>query len=148
MGVKDVVVKQISIFLENKFGRLAAVTKVLGDAGINIRALSIADTAEFGILRLIVDQPDRSYEILKKARFTVSETEVLAVEVRDVPGGLAAVLQVMAEAQINIEYMYGFLARASEDALIVFRVEQPLAAIRLLQERGIKLLEGDKVYKI
>jgi len=142
------IVKQISVFLENKFGRLAAVTRILGDAGINIRALSIADTADFGILRLIVDKPDIAYEVLKDARFTVSETEVLAVEVKDVPGGLASVLLLMSEAKINIEYMYAFLTRASDDALIVFRVEKPIEAIKLLQEKGIKVLEGEKVYNL
>lgn len=142
------IIKQISVFLENKFGRLAAVTRILGEAGINIRALSIADTADFGILRLIVDKPNQAYEVLKDARFTVSETEVLAVEVKDVPGGLASVLQLMSEAKINIEYIYAFLARASDDALIVFRVEEPAAAINLLQGAGIKVLEEEKVYNL
>ena len=142
------IIKQISVFLENKFGRLAAVTRILGEAGINIRALSIADTADFGILRLIVDKPNQAYEVLKDARFTVSETEVLAVEVKDVPGGLASVLQLMSEAKINIEYIYAFLTRASNDALIVFRVEEPNAAIKLLQEAGIKVLEEEKVYNL
>ncbi len=142
------IIKQISVFLENKFGRLAAVTRILGEAGINIRALSIADTADFGILRLIVDKPNQAYEVLKDARFTVSETEVLAVEVKDVPGGLSSVLQLMSEARINIEYIYAFLTRASDDALIVFRVEEPNAAIKLLQEAGIKVLEEEKVYNL
>jgi len=148
MEVILMLVKQISVFLENKYGRLAAVTKVLGDADINIRALSIADTADFGILRLIVNQPKKAYEVLKAARFTVSETDVIAVEVKDVPGGLASVLQLMAEAQINIEYMYAFLARASEDALVVFRVERPMEAISILMKKGIKILSGERVYQI
>lgn len=142
------IVKQISIFLENKPGRLFAACKELGDAGINIRALSIADTAEFGILRLIVNNPDKAYTILKEAKFTVTETEVIAVEVTDEPGGLAKVLQIMADAQINIEYMYAFLARASEDALVVFRVEQPLNAVKLLLDKGVKILEGSRVYQL
>lgn len=141
-------VKQISLFMENRTGRLADVARTLGAAGVNIRALSLADTADFGILRLIVDKPNQAYEVLKDARFTVSETEVLAVEVKDVPGGLSSVLQLMSEARINIEYIYAFLTRASDDALIVFRVEEPNAAIKLLQEAGIKVLEEEKVYNL
>lgn len=141
-------VKQISVFLENKAGRLAAVTRALGDAGVNIRALCIADTADFGILRIIVDQPDYAYEVLKKGGFSVTETDVIAVEVADVPGGLAGVLETMGEAQINIEYLYAFLTRASENALIVFRVENPEEAVNLLQERNVKVLPGEVVYKL
>lgn len=95
--------KQISVFLENQAGRLSHVTRVLGDAGINIRALSIADTSDFGILRLIVNDPEKAYKILKEANFTVSATEVIAVQIPDSPGGLAAVLEQM--ENINIEYL-------------------------------------------
>lgn len=100
--------KQISVFLENKAGRLAHVTRVLGEAGINIRALSIADTSDFGILRIIVNDPEKAYRILKEADFTVSETEVIAVQVPDSPGGLATVLEQMSDADLNIEYLYAF----------------------------------------
>jgi hypothetical protein len=100
--------KQISVFLENKAGRLSHVTRVLGEAGINIRALSIADTSDFGILRIIVSDPEKAYRILKEANFTVSETEVIAVQVPDSPGGLATVLEQMSDANLNIEYLYAF----------------------------------------
>ncbi|MDH7478862.1 MAG: amino acid-binding protein [Syntrophomonadaceae bacterium] len=141
-------VKQISVFLENKAGRLASVTRVLGDAKINIRALCIADTADFGILRIIVDQPDRAYDALKAAGFSATETDVLAIEVPDVPGGLASVLETMGEAQVNIEYLYAFLTRASENAIIIFRVENPEMAIELLEKSNVRLLPGETVYKL
>ncbi|MDN5364545.1 MAG: hypothetical protein PWQ91_1607 [Eubacteriales bacterium] len=141
-------VKQVSVFLENKSGRLAEVTSVLGQNNINIRALAIADTSDFGILRMIVSDPEKAYRVLKEAGFTASMTDVLAVEVEDRPGGLAAVLKVLEEAGINIEYIYAFLEKSSQDALVVFRVEQLEEAIRVLAEKGISLLPAEKVYKI
>lgn len=139
-------VKQISIFLENKSGRLAQVTGVLGDNGINIRALSIADTTDFGILRLIVNDPDQAYRVLKDAGFTVSTTDVIAVEVVDEPGGLASALRSLDRAGINIEYLYAFLQKSSSAALVVFRVEQLEEAVKALQDSGIRILSGDDVY--
>lgn len=141
-------VKQISIFLENKSGRLAQVTRVLGNHGINIRALSIADTTDFGILRLIVSDPELAYRVLKDAGFTVSATDVIAVEVSDRPGGLADALSVLQEAGINIEYLYAFLQKASRAALVVFRVEQLDEAIAALQARGMHILNGEEVYAL
>jgi hypothetical protein len=141
-------VKQISVFLENKAGRLACVTRSLGNANINIRALCIADTADFGILRLIVNKPDQAYEVLKEAGFSVTETDVLAIEIPDVPGGLAAVLETMGQAQINIEYLYAFLTRASENAIIIFRVENPEEAVTLLEKSQMKILPGEVVYNL
>jgi len=141
-------VKQISIFLENKSGRLAQVTGVLGENGINIRALSIADTTDFGILRLIVNDPGKAYRVLKEAGFTVSATDVIAVEVPDEPGGLAKVLKSLDRAAINIEYLYAFVQKSSSAALVVFRVEQLDEAIKVLQESGTRLLSGDEVYAL
>ncbi|MDN5294026.1 MAG: hypothetical protein PWQ31_1331 [Eubacteriales bacterium] len=141
-------VKQVSVFLENKSGRLAEVTSVLGQNNINIRALAIADTSDFGILRMIVSDPEKAYRVLKEAGFTASMTDVLAVEVEDRPGGLAAVLKVLEEAGINIEYIYAFLEKSSQDALVVFRVEQLEEAIRVLAEKGISLLPAEKVYNL
>lgn len=141
-------VKQISIFLENKSGRLAQVTRVLGENGINIRALSIADTTDFGILRLIVNDPGKAHAVLKEAGFTVSVTDVIAVEVADEPGGLARVLQSLDRAGINIEYLYAFVQKASKAALVVFRVEQLDEAIKVLQENGTRILGGDEVYAL
>ncbi len=141
-------VKQISIFLENKAGRLASVTRVLGDQGINIRALSIADTSDFGILRLIVNDPQKAYEVLKREGFTVSETEVIAVEVPDCPGGLAQVLEVMGQAAINIEYLYAFIGKATDDALVIFKVENPEIAVAAFQDQGIGVLDSSQVYRL
>jgi hypothetical protein len=139
-------VKQISIFLENKSGRLATVTRVLGENGINIRALSVADTADFGILRLIVNDPDRACTILKDNEFTVSETEIIAVQVPDRPGGLAQILETVDSRKINIEYMYAFVGKSGENAIVVFRVEDIDRAIILLQESGIQLMTGKEIY--
>lgn len=144
----DMKVKQISIFLENKSGRLAMVTKVLGQYNVNIRALSIADTTDFGILRLIVNEPDLAYRVLKEAGFTVSTTEVIAVEVTDEPGGLAQVLEIMQKDDINIEYVYAFLQKVTNAALVVFRVEQIEEAIKALQQNNINVLEGSVVYQL
>jgi len=141
-------VKQISVFLENKSGRLAKVTDVLGSNNINIRALSIADTSDFGILRLIVNKPDEAYKILKEAGFTVSSTDVIAVEVSDQPGGLASVLKILEAASVNIEYLYAFLEKSSQDALVVFRVEQVDEALKVLESKGINVLKGEEVYQL
>jgi hypothetical protein len=140
-------VKQISVFLENKAGRLSDVTHALGSRQINIRALSIADTADFGILRLIVDDPDKASTALKDNGFTVSVTEVIAVQVPDRPGGLAEILTVLEDAEINIEYMYAFVGKNLNDAVVVFRVEGVDKAISLLREKGIQLLGEEQVYK-
>ncbi|MDT3700624.1 MAG: ACT domain-containing protein [Thermincola sp.] len=141
-------VQQISVFLENKSGRLAQLTEILGNNGINIRALSIADTSDFGILRLIVSDPLQADEVLKNAGFTVSVTDVIAVEVKDVPGGLTVVLQILEAAKINIEYLYAFLEKSSNNALVVLRVEQINEASELLAKNGIELLENEKIHKI
>mgnify|MGYP000915922400 FL=1 len=140
--------KQISVFLENKAGRLSHVTRVLGDAGINIRALSIADTSDFGILRIIVNDPARAYRILKDASFTVSETEVIAVQVSDSPGGLAAVLEQMSEANLNIEYLYAFLGTSENDALVVFKVEDMDKTCITFKEKGIKFIDEKQLYEL
>ncbi len=141
-------VKQISVFLENKSGRLARVTEILGQNDINIRALSIADTSDFGILRLIVNRPDDAYKALKEGGFTVSVTDVIAVEVDDHPGGLSKVLKELDAKGINIEYLYAFLEKSSQDALVVFRVEQVEDAINVLGNAGVNVLKGDEVYSI
>ncbi len=141
-------VKQISIFLENQSGRLARVTKTLGDNHINIRALSIADTTDFGILRLIVSDPEQAWQVLKEQEYTVSETEIIAIQVPDHPGGLGEILQILDQCGINIEYMYAFVGRSNADAVVVFRVENIDRAIELLKETGVKLLSGAEVYQV
>jgi hypothetical protein len=141
-------VEQISVFLENKAGRLAEVTRVLGEAGINIRALSLADTTDFGILRLIVDQYDKAREILKDKGFTVGKTEVVAVEVPDRPGGLGLVLQILAQSGVNVEYMYAFVQHSGKNAVIIFRFDNLEQAIDLLQKEGIYIYKGEEVYRL
>lgn len=141
-------VKQISIFLENKAGRLAEVTRILGEGQVNIRALSLADTTDFGILRLIVNDNARALKILKDNGFTVGETEVIAVEVPDRPGGLAGILAILADGGMNVEYMYAFVERSGENAIIIFRFDDIDAAISLLQLRGVKVLPGEVVYSL
>lgn len=141
-------VQQISVFLENKYGRLAKVTEVLGENDINIRALSIADTSDFGILRIIVNKPDEANKVLKSAGFTVSITDVIAVEMDDHPGGLARVLKILETNGVNIEYLYAFLQKSSQDALVVFRVEQLDEAIEVLLKNNINVIKGNDVYKL
>lgn len=141
-------VEQISIFLENKSGRLADVARVLGKAGVNIRALSIADTSDFGILRLIVNNIDKALDTLKSHNFTVSKTEVIAVEVPDKPGGLSDILDILENNKINVEYMYAFVEGSSDNALIVFRFDDNTKAIDILSSHNIKILNGSTVYNI
>jgi hypothetical protein len=141
-------VEQLAVFLENKSGRLAAITKILSDSGINIRALSVADTADFGILRIIVDQTDKAKQVLKDAGFTVGLTDVVAVEVADKPGGLSEVLAVLNQVEINVEYMYAFVEKSGQNAVIIFRFDDADTAIEVLQNAGIKILSGDEVRAI
>ena len=139
-------VEQISIFIENKSGRLAEVTRTLGEAGVNIRALSLADTSDFGILRLIVNDCEKAKQVLKEKGFTVSKTEVVAVEVPDCPGGLSRILQALDRAQINVEYMYAFVERCGENAVIIFRFDETDKAIQTLLGDGFTVLAGERLY--
>jgi hypothetical protein len=139
-------VKQISVFLENRKGRLIAVTSCLTENEVNIRAHSVADTSDFGILRLIVDHPDRACRVLKEAGFTVRETEVLALEVADVPGGINAGLTVLEHSGINVDYMYGFYGVENGRALNILQVDNMEEAVRVLQQAGLQLLDGNEVY--
>jgi hypothetical protein len=141
-------VKQISIFLENKAGRLAEVTNILGKAGINIRALSLADTTDFGILRLIVNDIEKAAKTLKDHGFTVGETEVLAVEVPDRPGGLGEILKIIQDAGLNVEYMYAFVERSSDNAVIIFRFDNVDEATRVLLGKGVTILNGGTLYSL
>ena len=141
-------VEQISIFLENKSGRLADVAACLAGAGVNIRALSLADTTDFGILRLIVNDTEKAKEVLKENGFTVGKTEVIAVEVSDRPGGLAEILNVMKEKDINVEYMYAFVQKSAGNAIIIFRFDELDRAIEGLQKAGIRILKGEEVYSL
>ena len=141
-------VKQISIFIENKKGHLLEVLETLGKSRVNIRALSIADTSEFGILRLIVDKPEKAKKILEKNNFTVGTNDVIAVEVPDRPGGLAGILGVLNGAGINVEYLYAFVEKKGENAVVVIRVENTDAGLSALKKGKIAVLPPDKVYSL
>jgi len=138
-------VKQLSVFLENKAGRLSEVCDVLGRTGVNIRALTIAETEDFGVLRMVVDKPEEAVKALKDQNFVVNQTPVVAVEVEDKPGGLAKILSVLSRGGINVEYMYGFVEKASDKALMVFRFEDPEKAAGVLEEAGVKTLEAGQI---
>ncbi len=133
-------VKQISVFLENRSGRLYELCDALGKAGINMRALSIGEAADFGIVRMIVNNPAAARKMLADAGFTVAETDVLAVEIPDVPGGLAQVLGALKEKDINVEYAYAFVARSGDKAIVSMRVEDVEAAEFALTAAGYALL--------
>ena len=139
-------VEQISIFLENKAGRLAEVTRILGKAEINIRALSLADTSDFGILRLIVNDHEKAKKVLKEHGFTVGRTEVVAVEVEDRPGGLNNILQILFEGGINVEYMYAFVQQSGQNAVLIFRFDNADSAVEVLRRNGVTVIEGEKLY--
>jgi len=139
---------QLSVFLENKQGRLADVTKVLAGNGINIRALFIADTSDFGILRMIVDKPRKAVDILKSNAFTVKENEVLAVEVADTPGSLAQVLETLDKNSLNVEYLYCFVDKKRNAAVDIMRIQDIGKAMEALENAGIKLLSAAELHEI
>jgi hypothetical protein len=139
-------VKQISLFLENRSGRLHAATAALAGKQINIHALSLADTADFGILRLIVDDTDAATQALKAAGFTVIVNDVVAVGVEDKPGGLDAILDVLETQGINVEYMYAFSSVATGDAALVFRFEDNNAAVKTLMQADVGVLDKVAVF--
>lgn len=139
-------VKQISVFLENKSGRLAEVTRTLAENDINICALSIADTTDFGILRLIVNKPEEAEKALSGNELTVSCTNVIAIGVQDKPGGLAKALDILEEKSISIEYMYAFVGKHGNEAFVILRVENPDEAIVTLKNSDIELIPSEKIY--
>jgi hypothetical protein len=138
-------VEQIAVFLENKSGRLAEITRILAENDVNIRALSVADTADFGILRLIVDKVDTAKEVLRAGGFTVGKTNVVAVEVPDRSGGLAGVLKEINEVGLNVEYMYAFVNKSGENAVLIFRFDEMDKAIEVLAAKGFTLLSGAQI---
>lgn len=138
------VVKQLSVFLENVPGRLKAVTNILAENKINLRALTLADTADYGVLRLIVSQPDKAIKILKENNFAVKLNEVIAVEMDDAPGGLDRVLEILENDKVNIEYMYAFMGSKPKKALVIFRVDKVGEAIECLQKGNIRLISREE----
>ena len=141
-------VKQISVFIENKRGKLAEITGVLKEHNVDISAISIADTKNFGILRMIVNNPEDAVKYIREAGYPVNTTEVIAVEVTDQPGGLHYVLEILERNAISIEYLYSFVRTNSEKALILFKVEDPGTAIEILGNSGVKVLPHREVYKL
>lgn len=141
-------VEQISVFLENKSGRLAEVTAVLAEANVNIRALAVADTSDFGVLRLIVSDNKAAEDALKDRGFAVRKTDVVAVEVEDKPGGLHRILDMLHKSGVNVEYMYAFVRRDHSNAIMIFRFDDMDEAIQLLLDNGMKVINGDEVYTL
>ena len=134
-----------SIFLENKSGRLAEVTGVLSQAGINIRALYLADTADFGILRLIVNDTEKALLALRERGFTVEKTKVIAIEVPDRPGGLSGILDTIKEEGINVEYVYAFVEKSGENAIVIFRFDESERSVDVLRTAGVRILDGEEL---
>ena len=141
-------IKQISIFVENKKGRLAEITRTLADHNIDIRALSIADTTDYGILRLIVNNPEGAEKALTDSNMTFTLTEVIAIGIPDTPGGLASAVKILSNNDVSIEYLYAFLDPRDNTAFVILRVEDNEKAIKVLKEHNVKLLEQSEVYTI
>ncbi len=140
------IIKQLSVFLENKTGRLTEVSEILANEDINMSAFTIADTSDFGILRLIVNDPDKAYDLLKKNEFSVSLTDVICIIVPNSPGGLAKALKILNSENINIEYLYAF--SLGEKANVVIRTEKIVDCIRILQEHQMELVRASDLYSI
>ena len=141
-------VKQISVFLENSFGRLAEVTKTLGKADIDIRALFVVDSSDYGVLRMILDKPEEAVKVLTEAGFTVSTTQVLAIAIPDTPGTLDQTLTKFSETGESMDYIYGFVGRKSSEAVMVIRVQNYDPVIKAFEEAGIRILKPEEVYGI
>ncbi len=140
-------IRQVSVFLENKEGRLYEVTERLASEGIDLRALSVADTKDFGVLRLVVNHPDKALEVLKSEGYSVRFTDVVAVAIPDRPGGLAGVLRILHENKLNIEYMYTLVSCVAGEAILVMRFEDGKLAEKVLHKHGIRILEEREVVR-
>ncbi len=145
--MEEKMIKQISLFAENKPGRLANIANNFKEAGINIRAFTIAEAGDFGIIRMVVDNPDMAHSVLHDAGFTVSETSVLGVEMADVPGQLAMIADVLSEKGINIDYAYAFVTK-TEKAFLIIRVNDIKGAVKTLDSSNIKLLDMGDIQSI
>ena len=141
-------IDQISVFVENKPGKLVEVIELLGTKGIDLRALSIADTSDFGILRLIVDQPAKALEVLREADCVTSVNKVIAVSVDDTPGSLAKVLRILSDEGISVEYVYAFITHEAGRAYVIIRVEDNDKAIGVLTAKDIKLASAGELYDL
>ena len=141
-------IKQISVFVENKSGRLSDILNVIGKNGIDISALSIADTTDFGIVRMIVNDPDKAAEILKSNNLVVKVTDVIALAVADKPGGLAGEIEKLKNVGISIEYMYAFIGKSDKGALVIVRVENPEKALEVLKDENVTVVSPEEVYRM
>jgi hypothetical protein len=141
-------VKQISVFVENKFGHLEEIISLLGENDIDISALSLADTTDFGILRMIVSDTEKALEVLRNAGNIVKVTDVIAIAVKDAAGGLASALHVLKNDGISIEYLYAFIGKSDLGALVVLRTEEPEKAIDTLRANNITVLSPDQAYRL
>lgn len=141
-------VKQISVFVENVPGKLVEVSQILGENNIDMSALSLADSSDFGILRLIVNDPDKAYQVLREHAFVVKLSEVIAVVIDDRPGGLTGVLQMLAQAKISLEYMYAFVGSQDGHAVVVLRPNDTEAALKILEENHVSTLEPKDIYRM
>ena len=138
-------IKQLSVFVENKPGRLAEITSAIAEKGINMRALSVTDTTDFGILRVIVDKPDEAAAVLKSAGLTVSLTDVIAIGIDDKPGAFASAIKVLGDADITVDYIYAFVPRTQASAYVILHVGDNEAAVKVLTAAGIEMVKSEKI---
>jgi hypothetical protein len=143
-----VAIKQISIFVENKPGRMARVARTLADAGVNIRALTIAEAGDFGVIRMVVDNTESGYTALRDEGFTVPETDVLAVELKDVPGGLYEIANTLGMNNVNVDYAYAFVTAKAERAMLILRVDDIRRATEVLSEAGVRIATREEIQQI
>jgi len=141
-------IKQISLFVENRPGRMAKVSKTLSDASVNIRALTIAEAGDFGVIRMVVDDPERGYKVLKDNGFTVSTTDVLAVEMKDTPGGLYEIVNTLGESGVNVDYAYAFVTAKAQKAMLILRVDDLAKARAALSGKGVKIATREELQAI
>ena len=139
-------IEQLSIFVENKPGKLVEALETIAEAGVDLRALSLADTADFGILRVIVDRPDQALQALQESGYLVRSNEVIPVSVGDKPGGLSSVLRILANAGVNVEYTYAFVAHGRDTAYVILRVADNEAAVNVLKGNGVSLLTKEEMF--
>jgi len=136
-------VRQLSVFIENKAGRVSDVTDALGEAGVNIRGFSVSDTADYGILRLVLDDPDKGTSVLKGEGFTVQENDVVCINLPDQPGGLAGVLKIVSEAGVNIEYVYSLIS-----TYVVINVANADRALQLLDNKPVTIVSQEEIARV
>jgi hypothetical protein len=141
-------IKQISLFVENRPGRMAKVAKTLSDASVNIRALTVAEAGDFGVIRMVVDDPEKGHKVLKENAFTVSMTDVLAVEMKDTPGGLYEIVNALGESGVNVDYAYAFVTAKAQKAMLILRVDDIAKARKVLAEKGVKMATMEEIQAI